>query len=151
MRHGRADTVHTTGMPRMFISPFWADHIVEQDSPAATFGAIRYGSGSSEVFLGREMGHQRDYSEEVAAAIDEEVRALVDTAHQFIPGQTNGTISLDLLLDGSGATPSEFITITNWLSTPQVVTLNPSGTTAGSAAHYQVVYIKSSGFCTNVS
>jgi cell division protease FtsH len=44
-------------------------------------GAIRYGSGSSEVFLGREMGHQRDYSEEVAAAIDEEIRALIDAAH----------------------------------------------------------------------
>ena len=28
------------------------------------------------------MGHMRDYSEEVAAAIDEEVRTLIETAHQ---------------------------------------------------------------------
>jgi len=63
-----------------------------------------------------------------------ETTTLVDTAHQFIPGQQNGTASLDLLLDGSGATPSEFITITNWLSTPQVVTLAPSGTVSGSEA-----------------
>ena len=55
--------------------------MVTQYGMSERLGAIRYGSGSSEVFLGREMGHQRDYSEEVAAAIDEEVRALVDTAH----------------------------------------------------------------------
>jgi hypothetical protein len=44
VRQGRADTVNTNGMPRMFISPFWADHIVEQDSPAATFGKIMVGN-----------------------------------------------------------------------------------------------------------
>jgi len=44
-------------------------------------GAIKLGSGSSEPFLGRDYGHQRDYSEAVAAAIDSEVRKLVETAH----------------------------------------------------------------------
>ena len=33
------------------------------------------------MFLGRDMGHRRDYSEEVAAAIDEEVRKLIEAAH----------------------------------------------------------------------
>jgi cell division protease FtsH len=33
------------------------------------------------VFLGRDMGHQRDYSEEIAAQVDAEVRTLVETAH----------------------------------------------------------------------
>jgi hypothetical protein len=52
VRHGRADTVNLTGMPRMFIAPFWADHIVEQDSPAATFGKIRYGNnGDPDKFI----------------------------------------------------------------------------------------------------
>ena len=55
--------------------------MVTQYGMTERLGAIRYGSGSSEVFLGREMGHQRDYSEEVAAAIDEEIRALIDEAH----------------------------------------------------------------------
>jgi cell division protease FtsH len=55
--------------------------MVTQYGMTERLGAIRYGSGSSEVFLGREMGHQRDYSEEVAAAIDEEIRALIDAAH----------------------------------------------------------------------
>ena len=44
-------------------------------------GAIKLGQSQGEVFLGRDMGHQRDYSEEVAAVVDEEVRRLVDAAH----------------------------------------------------------------------
>jgi cell division protease FtsH len=31
--------------------------------------------------MGRDMGHGREYSEEVASAIDEEVRAFIDVAH----------------------------------------------------------------------
>jgi cell division protease FtsH len=34
------------------------------------------------VFLGRDMGHARDYSEEVAGVIDEEVRGFIESAHQ---------------------------------------------------------------------
>ncbi len=44
-------------------------------------GAIKLGQSSSEVFLGRDMGHQRDYSEEVAGIVDEEVRRLIESAH----------------------------------------------------------------------
>ena len=44
-------------------------------------GAIKLGQSQGEVFLGRDMGHQRDYSEEVAGVVDEEVRKLVDDAH----------------------------------------------------------------------
>ena len=33
------------------------------------------------MFLGRDMGHQRDYSEEVAGVVDEEVRRLIEAAH----------------------------------------------------------------------
>ncbi|NDA81455.1 MAG: AAA family ATPase, partial [Actinobacteria bacterium] len=45
-------------------------------------GAIKLGSASSEPFVGMSYGHQRDYSEEIAAIIDEEVRELIDNAHQ---------------------------------------------------------------------
>ncbi|HEV7209386.1 MAG TPA: AAA family ATPase, partial [Mycobacteriales bacterium] len=48
---------------------------------SARLGALKFGQESGEVFLGRDMGHQRDYSEEVAAEIDEEVRGLVEAAH----------------------------------------------------------------------
>jgi cell division protease FtsH len=44
-------------------------------------GAVKFGQESGEVFLGRDMGHQRDYSEEVAAQVDAEVRTLVEAAH----------------------------------------------------------------------
>jgi len=45
-------------------------------------GAIKLGQdGSGEVFLGRDMGHQRDYSEAVAGVVDEEIRRLIEAAH----------------------------------------------------------------------
>src|SRR5450759_2472738 len=44
-------------------------------------GALKFGQGGGEVFLGRDVGHQRDYSEEVAAEIDAEVRGLIEAAH----------------------------------------------------------------------
>jgi cell division protease FtsH len=56
--------------------------MVTQYGMTERLGAIRYGQEQGEVFLGRDMGHVRDYSEEVAAAIDEEVRNFIDTAHQ---------------------------------------------------------------------
>ncbi len=56
--------------------------MVTQYGMTERLGAIRYGQEQNEVFLGRDMGHVRDYSEDVAAAIDEEVRALIETAHQ---------------------------------------------------------------------
>ncbi len=39
-------------------------------------GAVRLGEGEGEVFLGRDMGHKRDYSEQMAEVIDGEVRDL---------------------------------------------------------------------------
>jgi len=56
--------------------------MVTQYGMTERLGAVRYGQADGEVFLGRDYGHQRDYSEEVAAAIDEEVRTLIETAHQ---------------------------------------------------------------------
>ena len=55
--------------------------MVTQYGMTERLGAVRYGQAQGEVFLGRDMGHQRDYSEEIAAWIDEEVRGLIDSAH----------------------------------------------------------------------
>ena len=44
-------------------------------------GPIVYGQDENEVFLGRDFGHTRDYSETVAAQIDEEIRAVIDEAY----------------------------------------------------------------------
>jgi len=45
-------------------------------------GAIRLGQADGEVFLGRDVGHSRDYSEGVAETVDNEVRKLIESAHQ---------------------------------------------------------------------
>jgi cell division protease FtsH len=55
--------------------------MVMQYGMSDRLGAMRFGQGEGEVFLGRDMGHQRDYSEEVAAQIDIEIRALIERAH----------------------------------------------------------------------
>ncbi|MBU3159614.1 ATP-dependent zinc metalloprotease FtsH [Clostridium frigoris] len=46
-----------------------------------TLGTIAFGSGSDEVFLGRDMGKDRKYSEETAHKIDQEVKKLIDVAY----------------------------------------------------------------------
>jgi cell division protease FtsH len=44
-------------------------------------GPQQLGQAGGEVFMGRDMGHQATYSDEVAARIDGEIRALIDHAH----------------------------------------------------------------------
>ncbi|HZR53221.1 MAG TPA: ATP-dependent zinc metalloprotease FtsH [Streptosporangiaceae bacterium] len=44
-------------------------------------GARKFGSADGEPFLGREMSHSRDYSEKIASSIDEEIRRLIESAH----------------------------------------------------------------------
>ncbi|MBU3177908.1 ATP-dependent zinc metalloprotease FtsH [Clostridium estertheticum] len=46
-----------------------------------TLGTIAFGSGSDEVFLGRDMGKDRKYSEETAYKIDIEIKKLIDVAY----------------------------------------------------------------------
>jgi cell division protease FtsH len=55
--------------------------MVTQYGMTERVGAIKLGSENAEPFLGRDMGHQRDYSEEVAGVVDEEVKRLIETAH----------------------------------------------------------------------
>ena len=45
-------------------------------------GPVAYGSENDEVFIGRDYGHVRDYSEEVAARIDAEVRRIVEEGYE---------------------------------------------------------------------
>jgi len=45
-------------------------------------GPQRLGNKSGEVFLGKDKGHEADYSDDVAAQIDREVQALVEVAHE---------------------------------------------------------------------
>ncbi len=56
--------------------------MVTQYGMTETLGAVKLGDSTSEPFLGRDMGHQRDYSEDVAAKVDGEVKKLIAAAHQ---------------------------------------------------------------------
>ncbi len=58
-----------------------ARDMVTQYGMSAKLGPMTFGQKESQPFLGRDFGHQPDYSAEVAFEIDREVRALVDQAH----------------------------------------------------------------------
>ena len=50
--------------------------MVTQYGMTETLGAVKLGESNAEPFLGRDIGHQRNYSEDVAAKVDEEVKKL---------------------------------------------------------------------------
>jgi cell division protease FtsH len=56
--------------------------MVTQYGMTERLGAVKLGDSNSEPFLGRDMGHTRNYSEETAAAVDDEVKTLLGHAHQ---------------------------------------------------------------------
>ncbi|WP_062296292.1 ATP-dependent zinc metalloprotease FtsH [Demequina maris] len=57
-----------------------AKQMVTEYGMSTRIGSVRLTSGSGEVFLGRDMGHGREFSESVASTVDQEVRALMDNA-----------------------------------------------------------------------
>ncbi len=56
--------------------------MVTQYGMTEKLGAIKLGTSDSAPFLGRDYGHQRDYSEAIASLVDQEIRTLIETAHQ---------------------------------------------------------------------
>ena len=47
-------------------------------------GNLTYGKSQEHIFMGRDFGHQRDYSEQVAFEIDEEVKSIVDVQYKKV-------------------------------------------------------------------
>lgn len=58
-----------------------ARSMVTKYGMSSKLGPISYGGDSDEPFLGRDMGRPRDFSEKVAAEIDQEVRLIIDAAY----------------------------------------------------------------------
>ena len=56
--------------------------MVTQYGMTEKLGAIKLGTSDSAPFLGRDYGHQRDYSEDIASAVDQEIKSLIESAHQ---------------------------------------------------------------------
>ena len=56
--------------------------MVTQYGMTEKLGAIKLGTSDSAPFLGRDYGHQRDYSEDIASAVDQEIKSLIEGAHK---------------------------------------------------------------------
>jgi len=67
------DIERTTGMARRMVTEW---------GMSEKLGPLTFGAKQDEVFLGRDIARQRNYSEEVAGMIDEEVRSFVHDAYE---------------------------------------------------------------------
>jgi cell division protease FtsH len=67
------DIERATGIARQMVMEF---------GMSETLGPLRFGQPRGEVFLGRDLANTPDYSDEIAATIDAEVRRLIESAHE---------------------------------------------------------------------
>ncbi|MGN6218728.1 MAG: ATP-dependent zinc metalloprotease FtsH [Microbacterium sp.] len=58
-----------------------ARKMVTEYGMTGDIGPVKLGQSSGEVFMGRDMGHGRDFSERVAERVDSQVRDLIEQAH----------------------------------------------------------------------
>ena len=58
-----------------------ARNMITKYGMSEKLGPIAFGSGNDEVFLGKDYNHMRNYSENIAAVIDEEVEAIIRDAY----------------------------------------------------------------------
>lgn len=58
-----------------------ARNMVMQYGMSETLGQRAFGKKDEMVFLGREIGEQRDYSEKIASQIDREIKTVIDRAY----------------------------------------------------------------------
>lgn len=69
----KSDIVRSTSIARKMITEYGMSDV---------FGPITFESDHDEVFIGRDLARSRNYSEEVAALIDKEIRALIDKGYK---------------------------------------------------------------------
>jgi cell division protease FtsH len=67
------DIDRTTNIAKKMVMEFGMSEVI---------GPISFGSGHDEVFMGRDFGKSRNFSEEVAARIDTEIRKIIDEAYK---------------------------------------------------------------------
>ena len=67
------DLQQATGIARSMVTQYGMSELL---------GPRTFGSSSTSVFLGREFGEQRDYSEKTAEQIDQEIKRIVETGEQ---------------------------------------------------------------------
>ncbi len=67
------DIERATGIARKMVTEYGMSEFL---------GPMTFGSEHDEVFIGKDLTRTRNYSEEVAAMIDKEIRRIIDTAYQ---------------------------------------------------------------------
>ena len=117
------DIKHATALARSMVTKF---------GMSDKLGLISYDDESDDVFIGRDLMHtSRRYSEEVASAIDEEVKRIIDEcyakAHQII-SENRAVLDAcaELLLEKEKITRAEFEAL--FEAPEQVITEEPSQT-----------------------
>ncbi len=98
------DIQRATGIARQMVTKYGMSDKI---------GPILYGSENDEVFLGRDFATHRDYSEQVAAKIDEEIKNIIDEAYakaeQILSEHAEEVrITAELLLEKEHLTGAEF-------------------------------------------
>lgn len=68
------DLINVTDMARKMVTAW---------GMSDKLGPMAYGKNQENVFMGRDFGHQRDYSEQVAFEIDEEIKHIVDERYEL--------------------------------------------------------------------
>ena len=107
-------------------------------------GPLSFGKKEEQIFLGREISQHRDYSEETAIRIDEEVKRIVSTAYSrarsIIEQHSNGLVRVaEALLDREGLDGNEVRTIMDGDDLP------PMGTPKAKDETQQVLRPESGG------
>ena len=101
------DIQRATGIARQMVTKYGMSDKI---------GPILYGSENDEVFLGRDFATHRDYSEQIAARIDDEIKNIIDEAYakaeQILSEHAEEVrITAELLLEKEHLTGKEFAAI----------------------------------------
>ena len=68
------DLINVTDMARKMVTAW---------GMSEKLGPMAYGKNQENVFMGRDFGHQRDYSEQIAFEIDEEIKSIVEERYEL--------------------------------------------------------------------
>jgi len=98
------DINQATNMARNMVTRFGMSDVV---------GPIQYGDSSQEVFIGRDMAQARNYSEDMAKVIDEEIKRIIHTGQETAIRILNENMDVmhrtaELLIEKEKITGSEF-------------------------------------------
>ena len=93
-----------------------ARNMVTKYGMSKTLGPLQFGEKDEEIFLGKEIGHSRNYGENVADVIDREVKELVDEAYARAREVLSAHVEIlhrgaELLMEREKVTGAEFETL----------------------------------------